>query len=111
MQTSNPPRARLDPSTAALWASAFVIGAMLTIQAGRLGAPEAASAGNLAEVGQVRLLTAAAGDGEELLAVLNMTDETISIYGVENQRSFDLYQVANLPDLFEQSKSATGSKR
>lgn len=111
MQTPNASTNRLDPAAAALWASAFVIGAMLTIQAGRLGAPQSAEAGNLAEVGQVRILTADAGGGEEFLAVLNITDETISIYSIENQRSIELYQVAKLPDLFEQSKGGTGSKR
>jgi hypothetical protein len=105
---------RLNPASGALWASAFVIGAMLTVQAGRLGAPgtpDEAYAGNIAEIGQVRLLTADAGGGEEFLAILDLTGETISVYGVENQRSIELYQVARLPELFEQARAGTGSKR
>lgn len=102
---------RLDHSAAALWASAFVIGAMLTVQASRLGAPEAAYAGNIAEAGQIRLLTGDGGGGEEFLAVLDITRETISIYGVQNQKSIELHQVAKLPELFEQAKGAAGTKR
>lgn len=111
MSTNQTRNARIDPAAAALWASAFVIGAMLTVQAGRLGAPEAAYAGNLAEIGQARILTADAGGGEEFLAVLDVTAQTLSIYGVANQRSIELYQVARLPDLFEQAQGGTGSRR
>lgn len=95
----------------ALWASAFVIAAMIVTQAGRVGSVEPAHAGNLAEVGQVRLLTADAGGNEDYLAILNIADETISIYSVLNQRSIELHQVARLPDLFEQSRGGTGGRR
>ncbi|MBL8746148.1 MAG: hypothetical protein JNK58_07310 [Phycisphaerae bacterium] len=111
MSSTTTQHRRLDPSAAALWASAFIIAAMLTVQAGRLGTPEPAYAGNIAEAGQVRLLTADAGGGEEFLAVLDITRETISIYGVQNQKSIELYQVARLPELFEQAKGAPGSRR
>lgn len=111
MASTTAKNGRFDSSAAALWASAFVIAAMLTVQAGRLGAPEPAYAGNIAEVGQVRLLTADAGGGEEFLAVLDITRETLSIYGVQNQKSIELFQVAKIPELFEQAKGGKGSKR
>lgn len=102
---------RLDGPSAALIASALVIGALLVVQAGQLGAPEPAFAGNIADAGQFRILTADAGGGEEFLAVLSVTDETLSIYGVQNQKSIELYQVAKLPELFEQAKGAPSSRR
>lgn len=102
---------RIDRAAAMLWTSAFILAGMILMQAGKFGAPEAASAGNLADAGQIRLLTADAGGGEEFLAVLNITEETISIYGVQNQRSVELYQVAKLPDLFEQAKGGSPNRR
>lgn len=106
MDSSTATPKKLDASSGALWASAMLIGALLTVQAGKLGAPEAATAGNLADAGQFKMLSADAGGGEEFLAVLSVADETISIYGVQNQKTLELYQVAKLPELFEQAKGA-----
>lgn len=101
-------RPRVDSGVAALWASAFVIGGMLVSQAGRFGAPDQAYAGNVAETGQIRLLTADAGGGEEVLAIVNIVDETIAIYSIQNQRSIELYQTARLADLFDQARGGGG---
>lgn len=90
---------RLDSGAAALWASAFVIMALILTQAARLGGAPAL-AGEYAEVGQFKVLTGAAGSNEEFIAVLNTTDETISVYMVENGRSLELYQAQPLRDLF-----------
>lgn len=102
-----------DGGAAVLWASAFVIGALVLVQAGRLGLTEPAYAATEAEAGTVRLLTADAGGGEEILAVLNVPEETISVYSVQNQRSIEVYQVANLGDLFAQARGEgpAGTKR
>lgn len=103
---------RLDAGGAALWASAFVILALVIVQAGRLGgAGEKAYAGDVAELATLRLLTASSGDNEEFLAILNHTDETISIYGIENGRSVELFQVQSLPEMFTQARGAVGGRR
>jgi hypothetical protein len=89
---------------AALWASAFVTAALILLQAGRLGPMQPAYAATEAEAGTVRLLTADAGGGEEILAILNSPKETISVYSVQNQRTIELYQVADLGELFAQAR-------
>lgn len=90
----------IDAGAAALWASAFVIMALILTQASRLGQGSAAFAGEFAEVGQLKILTAPAGNDEEFIAIINSTDQTLSIYGIENARSLELYQVQPLRDLF-----------
>ena len=94
------PERTLDVGAAALWASAFVIAAMILTQAARLGPGSAAYAGEVSDVGQLRLLTAQSGNNEEYIALINSTDETLSIYGIENGRSLELYQVQPLRELF-----------
>lgn len=106
MENSSPPPKRhaIDAAPAALWASAFLLAALVVMQAGRVG-NSAAFAGNVAEVGGLRLLTADAGNGEEFIAVLNPGEEVISIYGIENGRNLELYQAASIADLFEQARA------
>ena len=98
------PGGRVAGASSALWASAFVIGALTLVQAGRLGPTQPAYAATEAEAGTVRLLTADAGGGEEILAVLNVPKGTISVYSVQNQRTIELYQVADLTELFAQAR-------
>lgn len=90
----------LDAGAAALWASAFVIGAMILTQAARFGPGSAAYAGLNAEVGQLEILTAASGNNEDYIALINATDETIAVYGIDNGRSLELYQIIPLRDLY-----------
>lgn len=98
---SNPSeRPGFDSGAAALWASAFVILALILTQASRFGAGSAAYAGEYAEVGQFKLLSGDSGNNEEYIAVLNTIDETLSMYGIENARSLELYQSQPLRDLF-----------
>lgn len=90
----------LDTGAAALWASAFVVGALILTQAARFGSGSAAYAGDNATVGQLTILTAPSGNNEDYIALINGADETLSIYGVENGRSLELYQVQPLGELF-----------
>ncbi len=103
-------RSRFDTGAAALWASAFVLLALILTQAGRLTEP-VAYAGEVDDIGQMKLLTAQSGNNEEFIAVLNSSDETISIYGIENARSLELYQVQSLRELFLGLSRATGAPR
>lgn len=98
-------RSSIDGGAAALWASAFVILAMILVQAGQRGGTPA-YAGNEAEVGTLRILTADAGSGEDVLIVLNQTDEVMSVYSVEGQRSVELYQTVPLAELFAGVRAA-----
>lgn len=103
---------RVDAGSGALWASAAVLAGLVIVQAGRLGSGGEALAGNTTDIGQVRLLTADAGGGEEVLVIVNNTDETISVYSIQQGRSIELHQMARLNELFEQARGrATGGRR
>lgn len=104
--------ARLDHGAAILWASAAILGALIILQAGRLPSGERAVAGDVTEVASLRLITVDVGNNEDALAVLNHGDETISIYGLENGRSLELYQVSHLADIFSEARrAASGGRR
>ncbi|MCA9305154.1 MAG: hypothetical protein R3B46_08600 [Phycisphaerales bacterium] len=101
---------RLDTGAAALWASAFVIAAMIVSQASRLGAGNPAYAGNVSEVGDLTVMTASAGDNEDVLAVLDRRDEILYIYGVEQGRDLTLFQIHRVDELFQEAKGSTRRK-
>ena len=96
-------KAQFDSGAAALWASAFVILAMIIVQAGRVG-NEAQAEGMVSSVADLTVLTASAGDTEDILAVLDRRAETMYIYGVDGARSVELYQFENLSDVFTQAR-------
>lgn len=100
-----------DGGSGALWASAFVITALILIQASRHDAGQQAHAGLIAEAGAYRILTSGTGNNEDIIAVLNQTDETVSIYSVENGRSLELYQSASLIELFSENAASGGGRR
>ena len=78
---------KINPSAAVLWASAFVIAALVIVQAGRLPGP-AARAEMSSSRGDYTLLTARSGRGPdekpyELLYVIDNRDEVLLVYDVE----------------------------
>ncbi len=85
-----PSTTRFNSSAAALWASSFVILAMINVQAGRLpGNP--AHASTVADRGAYTLMTADSGKGgdtepDEILCVLDSRDQVLLVYDVENAR-------------------------
>jgi hypothetical protein len=99
-------RTRIDGAAAVLWASAFMIGALVIVQAGRLPANRA-YAEMAVEASDFSLLTTDAGRGEdaapnELLYVIDSRAETLLIYEIEDARKKQiiLRDGANLPVLF-----------
>lgn len=101
-------RDQIDVGAAALWASAFVVLAMILVQAGNRGG-NTALARDVDDVSSMRILNADAGSGEDVIVVLNQTDETLSIYSVEAQRSLELYQSVPLGELFEKPVGRQGA--
>jgi hypothetical protein len=93
-------REKIDAGAAALWASAFVLMALIGVQASHLGGAPAQASGVVAVDGMV-VLTAASANGEDVLVVLDERAETISVFGVENQRNIRLYEKRDLAELFE----------
>lgn len=76
--------------TVPLWASAFVIGALVIIQAGRLPQPAAHGETSAAQ-GDYTILTADAGRGgdigpDEILYVIDNRDQVIMVYQIEDAR-------------------------
>lgn len=111
-RVSSVPARRLDISAAALWASAFVILALVIMQAGRSnsgGAP--AYAGNVSLVGDLAILTAEAGDQEDILAILDRRSERMFIYGVNSRREVELFQNYDIGRVFAEAREASGQTR
>jgi len=84
----NSPIRQLNPAAAVLWASAFIIAALVIVQAGRLPA-NAAYASVAASNGDYLLLTANSGAGDdaepdELLYVIDSRDQVYYVYEIEN---------------------------
>jgi hypothetical protein len=81
---------KINSSAAVLWASAFVILALIIVQAGRLpGNP--AHASTVSERGSYSLLTADSGKGgdtepDEILCVMDSRDQVLLVYEIENAR-------------------------
>jgi len=91
---------------AALWASAFVLLALIVTEAGKRNAGARAMAGDAASVADLAVLTAASGTEEDVLCVLDQRNETLSVFGVEQGRSVQLLQVQDLRQAFVQARGA-----
>jgi hypothetical protein len=90
---------------AALWASAFVLGALLIVQAGR-GADSAARAEMASSVGGYTLMTTQTQSGEILYIIDNLSEQFF-VYNVEQQRELVLLHKEDLKGLFTSAKNAS----
>lgn len=97
----------VDTGAATLWASAFVVLAMIITQVGRFSSGDAAMADAVSR-GDVTVVTAGAQNNEEILLVLDSRSEVLAVYGVENQRNLRQYQAEDVARMFE---NATRSNR
>lgn len=107
-------RKGVNYAAAALWASAFILGALTIVQAGRL--PGQAAYAEAANAGQdgTSVVTVATGLGPdnkpyEALWVLDGRTEILTIYYIENAnsgtKSLLLRNMVSLPDLFGQART------
>jgi hypothetical protein len=83
-------RTTIHPASAVLWASAFIIAALVIMQAGRLPS-NAAYAEMAASRGDFTLITSDSGRGRdtkpnELLYVIDSRDQVLYVYEIENVR-------------------------
>lgn len=85
-QTMPNTQTRLNPAAAVLWASAFIVAALIIIQAGKL--PEnAAYADTIVSKNNYTLLTTGSGRGENhVLYVIDARDQVLMVYEVEDAR-------------------------
>lgn len=103
IETDAAPARRVDHGLAALWASAFVIAALVLTQAGRLTGLEPTAAADVSEVADLTVVTTNAGSGWDVMALLDRRGEVLYVYGVSGGRNVELYQVQKLNEVFEQA--------
>lgn len=97
-------RHRVQPGVGALWASAFVLAALVVVQAGRLGAGAQARA-DVSSVGELTILTSDTGNREDIVFVMDARSDALLIYGVENRNRVELYQNIKLTEFFTQARN------
>jgi len=101
-----PNQASNQVAGAALWASAFVLLAMIVTQAGKIG--PVAMAGNVSTVNDLTVLTASGGDGQDNLIMLDRRSERVFVYGVELQNGVRLLESYDLKEVFQNARNASG---
>lgn len=105
-----PTKTTINTGAAALWASAFLIGAMIILQAGRLPG-NVASAEMSTNRGAYSLLTIDSGRGDdarpdELLYVIDSHDQLLFVYEIEDANRGGIYLRAggSLANLFANAR-------
>lgn len=88
--TRHAAKVSVNVPAAALWASAFVVLAMVIVQAGRLPA-NLANAATVADRGSYTLMTADSGKGgdsepDEILLVIDSREQVLLVYETEDAR-------------------------
>lgn len=83
-------RNTMNSAVAVLWASAFVIAAMIIVQAGQLPG-NAAHAGMVADRGSYTLLTGSSGRGgetqpDDVLYVIDSREQFLLVYEIDDYR-------------------------
>lgn len=89
-RTHEPTGTRVHAGAAVLWASAFIVLALIIVQAGKLPGREAHAA-VVADRGSYTLLTASGGRGgdiepDELLYVIDSREQILIVYEIEDAR-------------------------
>ncbi len=106
--TNTTPR-RWSPD-AVLLASAFVLVALIIVQAGRLGWPSEARAEMVSQVGGFTMLTTDAGNDDMLVVLDNRTDQ-LTVYKVENQSSIEQHKKYELSRIFADARSRAQGRK
>ncbi len=80
---------QISPAAATLWASAFIIAALVILQLGKLPVNPAHASNVLAERGNYTLLTTDGGDGDgqrryEMLYILDSREQVLLVYEIED---------------------------
>lgn len=94
----------------ALWASAFVLAGLVLVLAGQRGIERRALA-DVTEVGDLVVLTVDTGGAEDVVAILDGQDESLFVYGVQGNRSVELYVAEDVATMFANAKTQTGGGR
>lgn len=110
MTAPNQTRNNSPVASAALWASAFLLAALVIVQAGKLPG-QAAYAGAGSSEGDFTLLTARSGRGgetdpDEVLFVIDNRSEMLYVYEIEdgNNGAIQLQDGGPLPNMFSNAR-------
>lgn len=106
---------RVSVASAGLWASAFVLAALVVVQAGRLASERAwgasvAKGDVVSRVGDYTSLTFTSGS-DDVLAVLDGRGEQLFAYRIQNQNRLELLGVYDVKDLFAIGKRIGTGRR
>jgi hypothetical protein len=96
-----------QPSTTALWASAFVLGGLILTQAGRMQSAQAdsVSTSNGFCMSTITCGNQSGSETYDLLWVVDDRSETLMIfYGDVYNKQLDLRTTRNLADIFRQAR-------
>jgi len=90
-------RQSIDPGAAVLWAAAFIVAALILVQAGRLPGGAAHAEMNTS-AGDYTLMTAKSGKGsdldpDDLLYVLDSRDQVLLVYELENAQNRRMFLI------------------
>jgi len=98
--TEGPGGSQRSGAAAALWASAFILMAMIITQAGRLGGPVSSAYADVTSAGDLTIITTQGSAGEDIVAVLDRRDELLFMYGVDSARRIQLLRFYSVQQLF-----------
>ncbi len=100
---------RIAPGVTTLWAAAFVIFAMILMQASRLG-PGVAYANDSGSVADLALATVAVGNNEDVMVVLDGRAEKVMVYGISGNRQLEFLGNHSVSDLYIQGRQSVGRR-
>ena len=100
----------VNPAAAVLWASAFIIGALILLQAGRLPV-NSAHADMVSDRASYAIMTARSGRGRdtdphEVLYVIDSREQVLLMYEIEDTRNRQilLREAYNLDEQFQRAR-------
>ncbi|MGP1347510.1 MAG: hypothetical protein ACTS3F_12710 [Phycisphaerales bacterium] len=98
-------------AAAALWASAFILMALLIVQSGRLtgGGPVAPAHADINQIGDLEMITTQGSTGEDLVLILDKREELMFVYGIDSGRRIQLIQFYSVPQIFNDLAGSRGA--
>ncbi|MFG0292277.1 MAG: hypothetical protein ACIAQF_04145 [Phycisphaerales bacterium JB065] len=100
---TNTGKPRFDTGAATLWASAFVIMAMIITQASNARLGKEARA-DVTSVGSLTVTNIQAREDSDILMIMNDAQERLYIYSIEQGRSLSLLQTQDIAEIFQSAR-------
>ncbi|MFG0275399.1 MAG: hypothetical protein ACF8QF_10120 [Phycisphaerales bacterium] len=107
MKTPRRRNAAIQP-TAALWASAFVLAGLVVSLSARYAGAQSQIVGTVSSAGELTILRADTGAGDDVILVLDNVADSLFVYGVQNRDTIELIQTYDVSRLFIDARGAAG---